>query len=70
MAAAEREEILKRAELAQRELRSLEGEVSAHARQRLGWVIHDLEVIAASALQEIVDDVDGPRVRRQRDLLR
>jgi hypothetical protein len=68
----EREEILKRAELARRELRALAGDdLSAQARQRVGWVIHDLDVIVAAALQQIIDDVDSPstHVRRQRELL-
>jgi hypothetical protein len=68
----EREEILKRAELARRELRGLlEDGLSPQGRQRLGWVIHDLDVIVATALQEILDDVDSPStyIRRQRELL-
>jgi hypothetical protein len=68
----EREEILKRAELARRELRALAGDdLSAQARQRVGWVIHDLDVIVAAALQQIIDDVESPstHVRRQRELL-
>ncbi|MDX6505319.1 MAG: hypothetical protein QOE29_2444 [Gaiellaceae bacterium] len=72
MPAAQGEEILKRAELARRELRSLEHDgLSAQGRQRLGWVLHDLDVIVATALQQIVDDVESPstHVRRQRDLL-
>jgi hypothetical protein len=46
-------------------------DLPAQARQRVGWVIHDLDVIVAAVLQEIIDDVDSPRthVRRQRDLL-
>jgi hypothetical protein len=70
--AVEREEILKRAELARRELRLLAGDgLSAQGKQRLGWVIHDLDVIVASTLQEILDDVEPPRARAhsQRDLL-
>jgi hypothetical protein len=72
MPATEREEILRRAELARKELRSLPVDgLSPQSRQRLGWVIHDLDVIVATALQEIVDDVDSPsfHVRRHRDLL-
>jgi hypothetical protein len=70
--AADSEGILKRAELARRELRALAGDdLSAQARQRVGWVIHDLDVIVAAVLQEIIDDVDSPStyVRRQRELL-
>jgi hypothetical protein len=72
VATTEREEILRRAELARRELHMLEGDgLSAQGKQRLTWVIHDLDVIVASALQQILDDVDSPseRPRRQRDLL-
>jgi hypothetical protein len=68
--AAKRDEILRRAELARRELRNLEGDsLSAQGKQRLGWVLHDLDVIVASALHDIVADIDEPalHLRRQRD---
>jgi hypothetical protein len=69
--AHDRDEILRRAELARKELRALAEEpLPAQAKQRVAWVLHDLEVIAATALQEILAD-DGPatRSRRQRSLL-
>src|SRR4051794_23343076 len=46
MPATQREEILRRAELARRELHMLEGDgLSAQGTQRLSWIIHDLDVI-------------------------
>ena len=68
---APRDEILRRAELARRELQALALDpLPAQSRQRLSWVLHDLDVIVTTALQEILAD-DGPatRSRRQRSLL-